>query len=81
MLEYTSPKGGKLCITEGNLRIERRIIIPSSKRANFRAKCSVIVFALFEDANGLAVFKSAGSVRYARSTYGYAEFAPFGDTC
>jgi hypothetical protein len=39
------------------------------------------VFALFEDANGLAVFKSTGSVRYARSTCGYAEFAPFGDTC
>ena len=49
--------------------------------ANFRAKCSVSVFALFEDANGLAVFKSAGSVRYARSTSGYAEFATFGDTC
>ena len=42
-------------------------------------KCSVSVFALFEDAHGLAVFKSAGSVRYARSTCGYAEFAPFGD--
>ena len=79
------PEGGKLYINAGDRR-EPTVIASDYKKRPRRGRTFHAKF-LYESVRPLRGRRlerhseSAGSARYARSTSGYAEFAPFGDTC